>query len=247
VSAAVSGEHVAPASAATRYAWPHSLASDTLQQRVTPPAGFTRRATAADSFGAWLRGLPVVAGRGEVKLFDGAAKNAQNLHAAVVDIDVGRRDLQQCADAVMRLRAEYLWSADRANEVCFRAASGAAMPYAAYRKGLRPPPGQAAPWTPQAAEDWSWKGFRSYLDRVFNLANTASLTRELQVVADPREVEPGDVYIEPARGARYGHAVLVLDVAQNEQGERRFLIAQSYMPAQSVHVLLNPGEPSLGA
>jgi hypothetical protein len=43
-----------------------------------------------------------------------------------------------------------------------------------------------------------------------------------------------------------GHAVLVLDVAENAAGQPVFLIAQSYMPAQDVHVLLNPGEPSLG-
>jgi hypothetical protein len=31
-------------------------------------------------------------------------------------------------------------------------------------------------------------------------------------------------------------------VAQNAQGERRFLIAQSYRPAQDIHVLRNPEE-----
>lgn len=227
------------------YAFPHAEPSTPLAARIAPPAGFTRIPLAADGFGAFLRGLPLAAGRGQVTLFDGRPKPSQRLHAAVLDIDVGRRDLQQCADAVMRLRAEYLWSAGRAAEVCFRAASGDAMRYAAYRRGERPPAGRAAPWLPRTAADDSWSGFRSYLDGVFNLANTASLTRELRPLPDPRSLEPGDVYIEPARGARYGHAVLVLDAAQDAQGERVFLIAQSYMPAQSIHVLVNPGDPAL--
>jgi len=225
------------------YAFPHATTAQTLEARLAPPPGFRRLALAAGSFGAWLRRLPLQAGRGEVALFDGRPKSTQALHAAVLDIDVGRRDLQQCADAVMRLRAEYLWSTRRADAVCFRAASGQAMPYSAFRRGERPPPGRAAPWTPQAAADSSWTGFRSYLDRVFNLANTASLTRELTPLRDPRQIEPGDVYIEPARGARYGHAVLVLDVTEDARGERSFLISQSYMPAQSIHVLKNPQDP----
>jgi hypothetical protein len=40
-------------------------------------------------------------------------------------------------------------------------------------------------------------------------------------------------------GNPYGHAVTVVDVAENEKGERIFLIAQSYMPAQEIHVLVN--------
>ena len=228
-----------------RYAFPHAAQAGSLAQRFAPPAGFTRVTLAAESFGAWLRDLPLQPGRGEVRHFDGSLKPTQRLHAAVLDIDTGRRDLQQCADAVMRLRGEYLWSADRAQSVCFRAANGDAMPYAAFRQGKRPPPGRPAPWTPQAPADSSWQGFRTYLDRVFNFASTASLTRELRPVSDARAIEAGDVFIEPARGARYGHAVLVLDVADNARGERMFMIAQSYMPAQSVHVLINPRDPAL--
>ena len=223
-----------------RYAWLQKPASTWLDQRLTPPAGFTRIPLAADSFGAWLRHVPLRPKRSEVRLFDGTPKHAQDLHVAVLDLDTGKRDLQQCADAVMRLRAEYLFSAGRAEEICFRAASGEPMPYAAYRRGQRPPAGRAGPWTASAEPDASWTGFRAYLDRVFGLANTASLLRDLQRVDAARTIEPGDVYLEPARGGRFGHAVLVLDVAANAAGERVFVIAQSYMPAQDMHVLINP-------
>jgi hypothetical protein len=230
----------------SRYAWPHQQATQSLCDRIAPPPGYQRASLPAGSFGAWLRELPLEPGRSVVHLYDGRAKPRQNLHVAVIAIDSGKRDLQQCADAVMRLRAEYLFANGQAEDICFRAVSGDVMPYASYRRGLRPPAGRGAPWTAQASPDSSWTGFRTYLDRVFGIANTASLARELQAVRDPRAITAGDVYIEGARGGRFGHAVLVLDVAENSAGERIFLIAQSYMPAQDMHVLINAGEPKLG-
>jgi len=48
----------------------------------------------------------------------------------------------------------------------------------------------------------------------------------------------GDVFI---KGGFPGHAVLVVDMAANgATGEKRFLLMQSYMPAQDMHVLKNP-------
>lgn len=48
----------------------------------------------------------------------------------------------------------------------------------------------------------------------------------------------GDVFI---RGGAPGHAVLVVVVAAKEAGESIFLLAQSYMPEQDIHILKNPG------
>ena len=92
------------------YAWLQASAWGSLRQRVAAPKGFQRVPAAAGSFAAWLRELPVKKGQPQVMLFDGHAKKNQTAHQLVIDIDVGRRDLQQCADAVMRLRAEYLFA-----------------------------------------------------------------------------------------------------------------------------------------
>jgi hypothetical protein len=46
------------------------------------------------------------------------------------------------------------------------------------------------------------------------------------------------------KGGFPGHAVLVIDMAINPAtGERRFMLLQSYMPAQDMHVLKNPKAP----
>jgi hypothetical protein len=42
------------------------------------------------------------------------------------------------------------------------------------------------------------------------------------------------------RGGFPGHAVIVMDVAVNASGKKIYLLAQSYMPAQDIHVLKNP-------
>ena len=54
-------------------------------------------------------------------------------------------------------------------------------------------------------------------------------------------MEIGDVFV---KGGFPGHAVLVADMIENAQtGEKRFLLIQSYMPAQEMHVLKNPASP----
>jgi hypothetical protein len=100
----------APVVAEPRYAWKPGSAGEALERRYPPPAGFARVPVEPLSFAEWLRGLPMKSSTAAVLLHTGAQKWRQDVHAGVVDIDVGQRDLQQCADAVMRLRAEWLYS-----------------------------------------------------------------------------------------------------------------------------------------
>ena len=220
IAAALAAAPAGQANAA-RYPWRgDAAASGTLADRVPPPAGFKRISAEAGGFGEWLRGLPVKPAGAQVLLHDGRPKWNQENHVAVIDIDTGTRDLQQCADAVMRLRAEYLLGSGRARDIAFNYTDGKRHPY------------EGAPN--------DYKGFRRYMDRVFAYAGSYSLEREMRSVplADMRI---GDVFII---GAFPGHAVLVVDMAASEAtGEKRFLLMQSYMPAQDMHVLKNPKSP----
>lgn len=210
----------APAHARAPYGW---LASETvpqatLAQRIAPPTGFERVPAPDGSFAAWLRGLPLLAEGAQVMTYTGKPKWRQDVHAAVIDIDIGTRDLQQCADAVMRLRAEWLYGLGRDNEIAFNDTDGKRRRFSAYRK-----------------KDHA--GLRKYMDLVFAYAGTYSLERELKKV-DPDNIAIGDVFI---KGGFPGHAVLVTDMVENKTtGEKRFLLLQSYMPAQSMHILKNP-------
>ena len=222
------------------YGWLDGAPVDTIEKRFSPPDGFTRDTAEPDSFAAWLRGLPLKPPGSPVRLYDGRLKGRQDVHAAVVDIDVGKRDLQQCADAVMRLRSEYLWASGHADDIAFHFTSGDLASWSRWRAGWRPVvAGSKVTWTKRAASDASRDTYHGYLDIVFNYAGTASLEKELR--RDTR-VDPGDVFF---RGGFPGHAVIVLDVAVAPDGQRAFLLGQSYMPAQEIHVLKNPRDPAM--
>jgi hypothetical protein len=225
------------------YPWlPASHGRESLAERFAPPEGYSRAAAADGSFSSWLRGLPLLPGRPDILLYDGRRKGNQSAQLAVVDIDVGTRDLQQCADAVIRLRAEFLYAAGRQDEISFDFTSGDEARWTRYRDGWRASiSGNSVSWHQTAHPAPGRDTFRDYLDLVFTYAGTYSLSQELVAIADPAGVQPGDVFI---RGGFPGHAVLAADVAENvETGQRVFMLLQSYMPAQQIHVLRNPAAP----
>lgn len=222
------------------YAWLKRPVTDTIAQRFAPPAGYQRVILQGRSFGAWLRRLPLKPPGSKVMLFTGARKANQSVHAAVIDIDVGRRDLQQCADAVMRLRAEYLYArgAKVQRRIAFNYTSGDRVAWSRWQRGERPVVrGRKVVWRRGGATGASRTNFRAYLKSIFTYAGTWSLSRELRPVANAADVRVGDVFIQ---GGFPGHAVIVVDAARGPAGRTAFLLAQSFMPAQSIHVLKNP-------
>ena len=174
-------------------------------------------------------------------LHTGAPKPRQDVHVAVIDIDVGPRDLQQCADAIMRLRAEWQFASGRPGDIAFNdTGAGKPIAFARWAAGERPQmSGRSLSWSRSAQPDAGYASFRRYMDVVFTWAGTYSLERELQAKPLP-ELAAGDLFI---KGGFPGHAVLVADVAESPAtGERRFLLVQSFMPAQEMHVLKNPAK-----
>jgi hypothetical protein len=182
------------------------------------PAGFKRVST--DPFGLYLRQLPLKKDK-TVHLYDGLLKLNQSAQFAVLDVSVGNKDLQQCADAVMRLRAEYLFAAKQFVQINF--IDNNRKPY-------------------QFTQPYTRENLAKYMQKVFAFCGSASLSKQLKKAASFGEIQPGDVIIH---GGFPGHAVLVIDVAMNEAGEKIFLLAQSYMPAQDIHVLVNPNDAKL--
>ena len=116
--------------------------------------------------------------------------------------------------------------------------AGKPIAFARWAAGERPRlSGRSLAWSRSAAPDASYASFRRYMDVVFTWAGTYSLEREL-APKPVAQLAAGDLFI---KGGFPGHAVLVADVVENRTtGERRFLLVQSFMPAQEMHVLKNP-------
>ena len=187
---------------------------------IKTPPGFTRISAPDSSFAGWLRTIPLKKDK-TVYLYNGKKKRSQVAQFAVIDIPTGDKDLQQCADVVMRLRAEYLFKFRKYSEIAF-------MDY-------------ANKW-------YTWSGgqnraaFDNYLNLVFGCCGSASLEKQLKRVDDFNNIKPGDVLIQ---GGFPGHAVIVADMAVNEKGKKIFMLVQGYQPAQDMHVLMNLNDPHL--
>lgn len=219
-----------------------SVASETVEQGVPTPAGFVRVKVDKNSFAAYLRRLPLLPKGSKVLLFDGREKPYQAGAYRVLNIDIGTRDLQQCADAIMRLKAEYHYERQEYAKIHFNYTSGTRVSFDDWRYGKKPVvSGKTVSFSKAGSTpNNSYTNFKKYLQNIYTFAGTASLEKELQRVPRMADIQAGDVFI---KGGFPGHAVIVMDVAQNAAGEKVFLLAQSYMPAQSIHILINPNNP----
>jgi hypothetical protein len=209
---------------------------DNVLKRFAVPSGYTQQKVAPGSFAEWLQKLPLKPAGTHTKTYNGDIARTDIETAAVVDISVGNQDLQQCADAVMRLRGEYLYQAKRYNEINFKFVSGFKCDYIHYANGYRY---HNDHWVLRAKKDYSYPTFMSYMNLVFMYAGTLSLEKELKPVTNPNELKAGDVFIH---GGSPGHCFIVMDVVENDQHKKEFLLAQSFMPAQNLQVLqYSPG------
>jgi hypothetical protein len=227
----------------SRYPWLTDAPDDALvplESRFPAPESYERIATAEDSFARFLRGLPVRTDRERVYAFDGRKIAAPS--AAVIAMDVGDRNLQQCADTAIRLRAEYLWSMNRSDEIAYHFTSGDRSAWLEWADGERfRIRGSRVERVRTATRSRSRANFRAYLDHVFMYAGTRSLRFDSKPAGN---VEPGTFFVAPGSP---GHAVIVLDVAVSPAGERVALLGQGFMPAQELHVLEDPtGSNTIG-
>lgn len=221
-----------------RYTW---LGADvrvrSLRAAVAPPPGFTRVAAPEGSFAAFLRELPLRPEHTPVRAYtkDVLREADDPRIEAVVELDVSPTDIQQCADSVIRLHAEWLWSAGKREAIGYHFLSGDFATWPHYRAGERPiVDGNRVRLQNGASPKDDRATFRKYLDMVFNYASTISLAGKSSRLVAKEELQAGDFFVLPGGP---GHAILILDVASDDRGHKVALLGQGYMPAQDFQVL----------
>src|SRR4030095_4916437 len=204
---------------------------------ISLPQGFNYVDDGDSVYSNWLLYLKLKKSK-TVFLYNGKLKSNQDAQYSVLNIDIGKKDLIQCADAAMKLRADYLFEKQLYDQIKFLTTSGDEISFENWLKGIR--------WKEQGNKLVSYnmnkeriniqKEYSLFMEFVFSYCGTYSLSKQLKPVNDSRSVQPGDVFVY---GGFPGHAVTVMAVAKNEEGEKIFLLSQGYMPAQDIHILKN--------
>ena len=215
----------------------------TIRTRFSPPKGYTWMVEEKGSFSEFLVNFPLHPPNFPIRDFKEIPIAKQYNHAAILKIDVGDKDLQQCADAWMRMYAEYLWMNSRFDEIRFEFTSGQLFAWNDYKKGMRTKEAKnRVTFYKTTTIDDSYESFREYLNIIFRYAGTISLDRESVPILQNNKIKPGDFLITPGSP---GHSVFIVGVAKNNAGKRLYLLAESFMPAQDVHRLRNTANSSI--
>lgn len=216
----------------------------TLETRFATPDGYARIVASAESLTAFLRQYELKEDGSPVLLFDGSNKGNQHVHAAVFTMPLVEGDLQQCADTVMRVWAEYYWSTGQYDKIAFHFTNGFLCEYSKWIEGYRVVvDGNDVFWSQSASYDASYETFCKYLRMVFTYAGTLSMDSYESETIALSDIEVGDVFL---KGGSPGHVVMVVDICENADSEKAFLLGQGCMPAQEFHVINNPaheGDP----
>lgn len=212
----------------------------TIGTRFHVPEGYERTDFEGENgaFADFMRNYSLKESGSPVLLYNGKSKINQNAHVAVLELPIENEDLQQCADSVMRMYAEYLWASGQYDKISFHFSDGFEVSYLKWREGYRISFENDKPyWFKKTGYDDSYEAFQKYMRIIFAYAGTASMEALESDYTSMEELKVGDVFL---KGGSPGHVVMVVDVCENPQGQKAFLLAQGYMPAQEFHVLKNP-------
>ena len=219
--------------------YPVPETTHTMWDRFTHSSlrGFTQFAAEPESWCEWLRLLPLAAPGTPVKNYRGeiVVPGDDEHLAAVVAIDIGNRDIQQSADVILRLFAEWRWFVGDLL-MLYLSDTKLELPLEKWRAGERLVfAGKQQKWVaqepPQSKLDHA--AFRAYLDSVFSSSDFRALIAE-SVAITPESLAPGAFFLHEGHPSE---VVVVLDVATSRSGERAMILMRARNPAESIHVL----------
>ncbi|MCB1051832.1 MAG: hypothetical protein KDC71_14635 [Acidobacteria bacterium] len=197
---------------------------------LAPPDGFVLQAEGA--YAQYLLNLKLLPAGSPVHLYDGRLKGNQRAHFRVLDLEIGQKNLVQCADAAILLRARFLYQ--HTLPVVFHATNGQALEWSRYAQGERLQlRNQKLHWVATSSPNHGPETFWRYMEQVFSYAGSMSLAFDTKPVPQS-DIRAGDLIVQPGSP---GHVITILAVAENGSGEKQVLLAQSYMPAQQIHIL----------
>ena len=206
-----------------------------------PAKDFHRMVIKQSSFAQWLRELPLKNPGASVLNYRGDIfKTGTDTSVAfVVNLDIKGRRLEQCMDILVRLYTEYLWDVRELRNLILPLPGGYWLKWMEWKEGFRPVfRGVNVKMMNSAKPDSSYKTYKTYLNTVYSESHTQQFYHAYLPVKRT-EVQIGDIIIK--KGTK-GHAIMIVDLAINEQGKKIALIGNGDTPACQFFLLNHKAE-----
>lgn len=212
------------------------LPAQTIIERFPPPEGFKRLTLADTTFGAWLRQRPLLPPGSPLCDFNNRIRKPaeDSTLAAIVDMDIRGRRLEQCMDILMRLYSQWLVENNKTEQLRWPMPGGVFLSWSDWRQGRRPVFKRDHYELSETGPAPDNDDLDAYLNTLYALSGTQTFYFAYRPV-DRQNVRPGDFIVK--KSTRHGHTVLIMDVVVNKAGTRRVMVAQGDTPAVPLHVL----------
>lgn len=213
-----------------------------VKTRYDTPEGFQRVDLKENSFGEYLRNKRLKNYGSKALYYNGRVKANKGVYDSVLDYNIGNQNLVHSADAIMYLRADYLFNRMQYSSIEFSFMNGFKAEYskwmAGYRIKIRD---NEASWHKCEEQNCTHDSFLEYMKMVYTFCSAITLERDLSYV-NTEDMEIGDVFIDNEKCV----VAIVIDMCINyETGEKMFMLAQGGCPAQQIQILINPNDDSV--
>lgn len=229
----------------------------TIGTRFNPPAGYKRVPVANDTFGKYLRDFELREYTTKPLAYDTAAKTLANNDSApavsVLDMDlINKSNLQESANSVIRLYAEFLYEKGRFDDIAFNLLTTPAfrLDFRTWSEGGRLiEEGNSITWCKEHGDHCKHRDvdtgteygiFKYYMQNVMLHSNISSLPSNMKSVS-MNEVTVGDVIVY----ADSKVPDIIVDMAENADGSKLLLIARGGNPASEIFVVRNESNADL--
>jgi hypothetical protein len=210
--------------------------SQKIVEQINVPLGFERISVTKGSFANWLRQLPLNPPNSPVLDYKNRVKKSADdtTIAAVIDMNISGKNLDQCMDILMRMHAEYLISKNRKNKIIFPLPDGKMFSWDQWKEGYRFYfKGYNFRFHHIAEQDTSDNNFEHYLRAIFEYSGTQAFYHYYKSISFD-SLQIGDFIVKKNP---HGHAVMVIDIAQDKLGNKIALFGQGDTPACQFHIL----------
>jgi len=205
-------------------------AQATIGDIPLPSHEYNRLNANKDSYAHWLRNLPLEEPGSSVYDFKGNIfkSGTDSSVAAVVKWNISGRRLEQCMDIVIRLYAEFLWQEHKTDNLKLPLPGGTWLYWNHWRSGYRPFfKGIQVDLRKSTHPDSTYSNYIKFLHTIFSESHTQQFYHSYHPVMR-ENVQIGDFIV---RKGTKGHAVMIVDLAQNARGELVALIGNGDTPA----------------